>query len=52
MLGNILLVKGFHIIFTEFHDCVCTLGPHSPYRVSQKYNTYACEPFCSCKRRF
>jgi len=30
----------------------CTLGPHGPYRVSQNYNRYACEPFCSCKCRF
>jgi len=22
MLGKIPLVKGFHIIFTKFHDCV------------------------------
>jgi hypothetical protein len=22
MLGNIPLVKGVHVIFTEFHDCV------------------------------
>ena len=22
MLGKILLVKGVHIIFTKFHDCV------------------------------
>ena len=29
----------------------CTLWPHSPYRVSQNYNRYACEPFCSCKRQ-
>ena len=22
MLGKISLVKGFHVIFTKFHDCV------------------------------
>ena len=30
----------------------CTSGPHGPYRLSQKYNRYSCEPFCSCKCRF
>ena len=53
MLGKIPLVKGFHIIFTKFSQlCVCTLGLHGPYRVSQNYNRHTCEPFCSCKRRF
>jgi len=51
MLGKIPLIKGFHVIFTKFYDC-CTLVPHGPYSVPQIYNRHACEPFCSCKRRF
>jgi len=53
MLGKIPLVKGFHVIFTKFHDCVfCPLGPHGSYRVSQNYKRHTCEPSCSCKHRF
>jgi len=52
MLGKIPLVKGFHVIFTKFHDCLLHIRPQGPYRLSQKYNRNACEPFCSSKRRF
>ena len=52
MLGKIPLLKGVHVIFTKFHDCVLHIRAHGPYRVSQNYNRHACEPFSSCKRQF
>ena len=30
MLGKIPLVKGFHVIFTKFHECVAHEGPTVP----------------------
>jgi len=36
MLGKIPLVKGFHVIFTKFHNCVLHIrAPWSPQSVPE-----------------
>jgi hypothetical protein len=52
MLGKILLVKGFHVIFTKFHGCVLHIRAPRLLQNVPELNRHACEPFCSCKCRF